>query len=149
MSACATKPPLDSQGVDTALLPVQAAAEPAKLKGRLVIWGGMIISAVNLQQQTQIEILAYPLDAKQRPDASKSTYGRFLARYDGYLETADLHEGQMLTLTGRLDGASVAMIGESQYTYPVVRINDYHLWRPGAEPRGSQVHFGLGVILHN
>lgn len=149
LTACATTPPLDSSGIDTALTPDRASADPAAVKGQRVLWGGMIISAVNLETQTQIEILAYPLDAKQRPDTSEPAYGRFLARRDGYLETADLGEGRLVTVTGQLVGTTEAMIGESRYTYPVVQISDYHLWRRGDEPGGSQVHFGLGVILHN
>jgi outer membrane lipoprotein len=149
LTACATTPPLDSSGIDTALTPAQAGNDPAGLKGSRVLWGGMIIAAENLETQTQIEILAYPLDTKQRPDTSAQPYGRFLARRDGYLETADLDNGRLITLTGRLEGTTQAMIGESRYTYPVVQVSEYHLWRRGDEASGSQVHFGLGVILHN
>lgn len=149
LSACATTPPLDSSDIDVALTPAEAVADPTGLNGHRVLWGGMIISAANLKTSTQIEILAYPLDRRQRPDTSKPAYGRFLAQHDGYLETAELSDGRMLTLTGRLDGISTAMIGESQYTYPIVRIGDYHLWGSSDESPDSQVHFGVGVMLHN
>jgi len=149
LSACATTPPLDSSDIDLALTPAEAIRDPAGLNGRRVLWGGMIISAANLKEKTQIEILAYPLDSSQRPDTSKAAFGRFLAQHDGYLETAELNDGRMVTLIGRLDGTSVAMIGESKYTYPVVNIDEYYLWRRGDEPADSQVHFGVGVMLHN
>jgi len=149
MTACATTPSLDTTDIDMALTPAEAITDSSGLKGHRVLWGGMIISAANLKTSTQIEILAYPLDSRQRPDTSKPAYGRFLAQHDGYLETAELNDGRMLTLTGRLDGTSTAMIGESQYTYPIVRIGEYYLWRRGDEPPDSQVRFGVGVMLHN
>ena len=149
LSACATTPPLDDSDIDLALTPAEAVSHSEELKGHRVLWGGMIISAANLKTTTQIEILAYPLDSSQRPDTSKSAYGRFLAQHNGYLETAELSTGRMLTLSGRLDGTSVSMIGESQYTYPIVAIEKYHLWRRSNEPADSQVHFGVGVMLHN
>ena len=149
LCACATTPPLDSSGIDLALTPAEAISHSEELREHRILWGGMIISAANLKTTTQIEILAYPLDSSQRPDTSKPAYGRFLAQHDGYLETAELGTGSMLTLSGRLDGTSVSMIGESQYTYPVISIEEFHLWRRSDEPADSQVHFGVGVMLHN
>jgi len=149
LSACATTPPLDSSNIDLALTPAEAVRDPAGLQGHRVLWGGMIISAANLKEKTQIEILAYPLNSSQKPDTSKPAYGRFLAQHDGYLETAELSDGRLLTLVGRLDGTSIAMIGESRYTYPVVNMDQYSLWRRGDEPADTQVHFGVGVMLHN
>lgn len=146
--ACATTPSLDTTNIDLALTPEEAVTHAQQLQGHRVLWGGMIISAANLKSKTQIEILAYPLDSNQRPDTSRQAYGRFLAQHEGYLETAELNDGRLITLTGGLDGTSTAMIGESRYTYPVIEINEYHLWRRGDEP-DSQVHFGLGVMLHN
>jgi outer membrane lipoprotein len=149
LTACASTPRFDISDTDVSLIPTTAAEQASGLQGRKVLWGGMVISAVNLGEQTQIEILGYPLNDRQRPDTSQPVTGRFLARYDGYLELTDFHAGRLLTLSGQLDGTSEALIGQHRYTYSLVRISDVQLWQGAGAAAESQVHFGFGVLLHN
>jgi outer membrane lipoprotein len=93
--------------------------------------------------------LAYPLDVDQRPDAEKKPLGRFLAEQDGYLETSDFTQGRLITVRGTLKDKRKGYIGDVEYTYPVVRINQLHLWskqRDFSEPR---IQFGIGIMFHN
>lgn len=148
--ACASKPPrFPVSDVEAGLTP-QAALHAEEAQGRRVLWGGVIVNTSNLADSTQIEVLAYPLDKNQRPDVDKTPSGRFLAVQEGYLETADYSVGRQLTVQGRLLEPARGKVGEADYTYPVVRIEDVQLWR--LEPRASydnrpRVNFGFGVMI--
>lgn len=147
LTACATTQRFDTSAVDESITPEQAITGGQTLAGASVIWGGVVIGATNLKDATQIEILSYPLSSKHKPLTGKSPRSRFLARVDGYLETAQFTEGRQITVVGQLQGNSTGRIGESDYIYPVVKVTQHHLWakeRPVSNPR---FHFGIGVRL--
>ena len=146
LSACASGPRYPTEGVELALTPQQATAEATSLRGKTILWGGMIINSSNLKDQTRLEILAYPLDSSQYPQTDSAPLGRFLLVKDGYLETVDFAPGRLVTVRGPLAGTESGKVGETSYTYPLVRAQDLYLWsRAGrSEPR---VHFGVGVVF--
>jgi len=148
LTACASKPPLKAEGVDTGLTPVEAASRGAT--NARVLWGGVIVASTNLKDMTQIEVLAFPLEDDQSPKTDDKPLGRFLILKDGYLETADYASGRRITVVGTVTGTRPGRIGESDYTYPVVQPERMHLWprnvtRQSTEPR---FHFGVGVVFH-
>lgn len=148
LTACASKPPLKAEGVEKKLTPAEAASRPAT--GTRVLWGGVIVASKNLKEESQIEVLGFPLNDSQEPQTDEKPLGRFVILQPGYLETADYASGRQITVVGPLAGTREGRIGESDYTYPVVRPDKMHLWaeetyRRAAEPR---FHFGVGVIFH-
>lgn len=149
LTACATSPKFDTAGIDVSITPQGAVDEIKTLQGVAVLWGGVIIASYNLKDSTQLEILAYPLDINQRPDTEKTPLGRFLAEQDGYLETADFAQGRLLTVRGTLKDKRIGHIGETEYIYPVVKINQLHLWLKQSDFSEPRIQFGIGVIFHN
>jgi outer membrane lipoprotein len=147
--ACASSTEFKTEGVNTNLTPKGAAAGSEVLKGEQVLWGGVIIASTNLKEATQLEILAYPLDDYQRPNSSDKALGRFLALQPGYLETADYAQGRHITVKGMRGEKRMGRVGESEYTYPVVNINQLHLWPKEGEYVEPQIRFGIGVIFSN
>lgn len=149
LSGCATTPRFNLEDVDTALTPGNAVAQIETARGKKVVWGGIIVSSRNLQNSTQLEILAYPLDSNHRPLTEREPLGRFFADHNGYLETVDYAPGRELTLTGTLGSVKEGKIDESVYHYPAISTEQIHLWtkkRSDTEPR---IRFGFGVMLHN
>jgi outer membrane lipoprotein len=106
----------------------------------------VIVDARNLADRTQLEVLGYPLDDRNRPDRDAQPVGRFLAMHPGYLETADYKEGRLVTVVGTVTEARTGTVGEARYVYPVVNVTALKLWpteqQEAAEPR---FHFGIGV----
>lgn len=149
LTACATTPEFDTSGIDMKTTPQQAVAQQEALKGSRQLWGGVIIASTSLQEATQFEILAYPLDDDQKPDTTQTPQGRFLARQDGYLETTTYSQGRLLTVTGTLQQSYSGRIGEADYTYPVLKIEQFFLWPRRGEAGETQFHFGIGVMFHN
>lgn len=145
LAGCVT-PPLDAEKASVQLTPEQVKASPDKAKGS-VIWGGVIVSSVNLVDRTQFEILAYPLDRHQRPATSKKSLGRFLLQSPDYIETQNYAPGRELTTIGTLQGITKGEVGDASYDYPTVTISDVHLWHPDNSHEKPRFIFGIGLNI--
>ena len=149
LAACASSPNFDTTGIDTSVTPKRAADEGQALQGEPVLWGGVVLVSTNLKDSTQLEILAYPLDSSQRPNREQNPLGRFLAVHEGYLETADYAQGRLITVRGTLGEKRTGRVGEAEYTYPVVKINQLYLWSKYGDSSEPQIQFGFGLMIHN
>jgi len=146
LGGCASGPKYPTEGVELAVTPLQAVSEAAALRGKTVLWGGVIIASSNLRDQSRLEILAYPLDGNQYPQTDSPPLGRFLLLMDGYVETIDYAPGRQVTARGPLTGTEGGKVGDTDYTYPVVKTQDIHLW-PRAGRSDPRIHFGVGVVF--
>lgn len=149
LTACASSPKFDTSGIDASITPQVAVEKIKPSQGVSILWGGVIIASNNLKDSTQFEILAYPLDVDQSPDTEKNPLGRFLAEQDGYLEISDFTQGRLITVRGTLKDKRKGHIGDVEYTYPVVRINQLHLWSKQRDLSEPRIQFGIGIMLHN
>lgn len=154
LAACATSPEFDTTGIDVSITPQQVVKTiPGKnrqaIQGTTILWGGVIIASTNLKDATQFEILAYPLDKNHRPNTGQQPVGRFLAVQSGYLEAADYTQGRLMTVKGRMIDKRLGRIGEAEYTYPVVNVEQQHLWRKEGDSGEPRIHFGIGVMFHD
>ena len=139
-------PPLNTEEVSVQLTPEQVKDAPDSAKGT-VIWGGVIVSSVNLADRTQFEVLAYPLDSHQRPATSKKSLGRFLLQSPEYIETQNYAPGREVTAIGTLQGITKGEVGEASYDYPTVTLNDVHLWHPDDSHEKPRFIFGIGLNI--
>ena len=148
---CATGPQFDTQDTLSMLTPSRVAMSDEGAAGEQVVWGGMIVNTRNLEEATQLEILAYPLDRRQRPRTERTPQGRFMVRVPGYLESVDYSPGRLLTVTGTLERTVTGQVGETPYRYPVLGAEDHYLWPREDEPATTRPRFniGIGVILSN
>jgi len=145
LAACASGPVFDSHGVDHTLTPRRVAAELQDASGKRILWGGVILAITNLKERTDIEVLAYPLDANNRPRRDDDPLGRFIIEQAGYLEPASYSEGRLVTVAGTVSRAVPGKIGESDYAYPVISAQQLYLWPRDSGYDGTSVHFGIGV----
>jgi len=139
LAACANKP-LDQ--------PADVVAAPDSAAGT-VIWGGVILSSANLDDATQFEVLAYPLDRRQRPMTGREAQGRFLVLTPGYVETVDYAVGRQLTVLGSLQGVTEGTVGEARYDFPTLDASKLHLWHGDGSREEPRFTFGIGVNLSN
>lgn len=147
---CASNPPFDATAVETALTPAAALANPVESKGSLVIWGGTVVEARNLEGFTELEVLSYPLEDNQRPNLDQVPQGRFKARRPGYLETVDFAPGRQVTVKGTVDEPLTGTVGEASYQFAVVDVQQIELWNRRSRLESQpQVHFGIGVVIGN
>jgi outer membrane lipoprotein len=111
-----------------------------------VEWGGVIVGTHNLADQTQIQVLGYPLDGGGRPDLTATPHGRFLVLRSGFLEPRVYAPGRHLTVYGPIEAMVPGRIGQAAYLYPKVRAEQLQLWpRSGQGITPSNVQFGIGI----
>lgn len=146
LTGCASTPEFDTTEVDLALTPQSVIAESGESLGKIALWGGTILSTLNQEKTTQIEMLAYPLNSSHKPLLDKKPLGRFIIQYKGYLEPATYEQGELLTVLGSIGANQKGKVGDSEYTYPVVSARQLHLWTPGDGPKTS-FHLGIGIRL--
>ncbi len=109
--------------------------DPDLHKGKLVLWGGVIIGAKNLKEGTLIEVLQKPADRRGRPRDVDQSDGRFMALYEGFLDAAIYSEGREVTVAGEVKGKRVLPLGEIEYAYPLISIKEIYLWPPKTKER--------------
>lgn len=151
LASCATKPVFDVDSIDVlSQNPDSIVAATNEAGGDVpsgnVIWGGVIVSAHNLSDRTQLEILSYPLSDEQRPITDKKPTGRFLIQSAGYLELASYQQGRLITVLGTVQDVTQGTVGETNYQYPTITSNEMHLWRTD-KPAKTGVVFGIGISL--
>lgn len=148
LAACAPAPIYQAGTASVAATPQQVATAPANFANSQVVWGGTIIGVSNRADSTEIRILAYPLDASQRPRLKKDAEGRFTAVVPGFLDPMNYPPGAPITVAGTLDGTAVGNIGQASYTYPLVTVtgNRLHRWTPDEMAKGHpNISIGVGV----
>jgi outer membrane lipoprotein len=147
VTSCASAPDFDTTQVDRTLTPQSVIAEPAISHGKIVLWGGTILDIRNLENMTQIEVLAYPLNSSHQPLQENKPLGRFIIQHKGYLEPTTFAQGKTITVLGSVSENQSGKVGESSYTYPVIIATQIHLWSPEGDRSNTSFHFGIGVRL--
>jgi outer membrane lipoprotein len=145
LTGCATTPALDPVGVATRVAPWQAVEQ--SLDDIDVIWGGAIMKVHHFENESEIEVLAFPLDRAQRPLPRAPSQGRFRIRLPGYVESADFPEGLFLSARGRVIGTRAGHIGDANYVYPIIADAQIRRWPPGYQFDGSHWSVGVGVVF--
>lgn len=151
IGACAT-PPLEISRVDKNLTLAMALDVFDKMQGHYAMWGGAILSGKNRAKTTELEILAYPLDGYAEPIKNSKSFGRFILVKDGYLELGEYSKGRLVTVVGELIGKREGKVGDSQYIYPVLEVQQLKIWpeesRYYYDDSDVRFHFGVGIFHH-
>jgi len=145
LGACASGPDYDRYGADAVLTPQGVAANPQPAAGRQVLWGGIILKTVNLEDRTQVEVLAYPLDSSEQPQIDGVAQGRFIFEQAGYLEPATYASQRQVTVVGTVAGTMPGRVGDANYNFPRVTASQHTLWPIQRDVDRPNIHFGIGV----
>ena len=144
LASCST-PPIRTEVTPRIDLPPYRAADLSPMPAEELLWGGMVIEVRNRADVSEIEVLAYPLDRRQRPMLKAPTEGRFIATLPGYVERYDYPEGRFVTMRGFVRGRRESLIDEKLYVYPVLEATEVHLWPRGFQDTGPRFSFGVGI----
>jgi outer membrane lipoprotein len=124
LSACTTIPE-QIQGSYPEISP--ARVEPGVF-GSSARWGGVILNSKNKDSGTCFEVLSRELDKYLRPELQDATLGRFIACTKGFNDPVIFTKGREITVTGRIQGIEVQKVGDFDYRYPVLEVEDLVLW---------------------
>lgn len=145
LTACASSPKVATDA-ERGITPTEAVSLDLSGAQTPLQWGGVIVETHNLANNTELQILAYPLNSSGRPEVSDSPTGRFIVQKAGYLESVDYRKGRQVTATGKLAEKRTGKVGEAAYTFPVLLADELVLWPEQSTRKANpRVNFGLGV----
>ena len=143
LAGCAT--PVFKDMPATTLSPLDVADAPERYHDTALVWGGRVIAVHNLADSTQVEVVAHPLDAAQRPDIRTPSIGRFVVVLPGYVESMDYPAGRWLSVRGHVGGSEVHRIDQRDVVYPLLLSDEAHLWPASFPYEHGKFTFGFGV----
>ena len=121
-------------------------AAPDRHVGKTVVLGGTLIRVIRANDHPIMEILERPLGSRLQPQGNDKTGGRFLARFDKLNEESDLQKGRLITFGGTVVGQETRPLDRTEYTYPVIQVEEYYLWREQGEgPGAPPISWSIGV----
>ena len=122
--------------VDPALSFNQILQSPDTYVGKKVVLGGTIVKTRNLKNVTEIEVVEKDLDCFGYPNFGYESRGRFLFRKQGYLESEIFTKDRMVTGAGTVVASKSGKIGETEYEFPVIEVEELKLWDPPIQSFG-------------
>jgi outer membrane lipoprotein len=114
--------------VDSEISFEELLTDPGAYKGKVVLLGGVIVKAENKEEGTLLEIYQTEIDSYGRPINTDVSQGRFLALYEGFLDSEVYSKGRKITVAGVVDGEEVMKLGEIDYHYLHLSVQEIHLW---------------------
>ena len=112
--------------------------DPVGFTGRLYIFGGVIVETRLTGTGSRIEAMQVPVDRYGHFQDRGMSEGRFLAVTpldEGLLDPEVFKKGRRITIAAEFTELYKGKIDEMEYTYPVFRIRQIHLW-----PRESEYY---------
>lgn len=103
-------------------------ADPEAFLGKVVVLGGEIIQTQTAPEGSTIEVLEKSLDRWDSPKETDRSGGRFILTSKDFLDPLVYRTGRRITVAGEVQGKKVGKIGELDYSYPVLKILEIHLW---------------------
>ncbi|HBH60745.1 MAG TPA: hypothetical protein DDX85_03180 [Nitrospiraceae bacterium] len=103
---------------------------PDSYKGRLFIFGGIIVKTETTKEGSLIEAIFVPVNSLGYLKSYTTSGGRFLALYKGreILDPLIFSQKREISLAGEFIEIRQGKIGEMDYDYPLFEIKEIHLW---------------------
>ncbi len=125
--------------IDNSVSFVELQAAPASYIGRVIMAGGVVISAKRTKDQTEIEILQLPAEGGEPSTTDRlRSEGRFLAVREEFLDPATVPPGTPITVIGVVSGSTSRPLDDSEYNYPVLDIKHLIDWSTVASQRSGE-----------
>ena len=122
-------PPELEKQIDTSIAFADLHAAPDNYVGRVIMVGGVVISAKRTEDRTEIEVLQLPTEAGGSSTTERlRSEGRFLAVREEFLDPATVPPGTQITVVGVVSGSTTRPLDDSEYTYPVLDIKHLTDW---------------------
>lgn len=144
LAGCAASVPIrDAPTLSPA--PYLAGEQAQRFRGTDVLWGGTIVDHRSFERYTELEVVAFPLDHRQRPLLDAPEQGRFIALRAGQLPQTDFTPGRFITLRGEITGDRQSMLRGAPMTMAEVDARELILWPRDYRFDQPSISIGIGV----
>ncbi len=103
-------------------------ANRSAYQGKSLRWGGKIVMVSNQENESQAQLLYYPLNRYGKPSIRGESKGRFAISRTELLDPAIYKEGTEVTVAGVLSGEVTQKIGKKKITLPLLKAIHIHIW---------------------
>ena len=103
-------------------------AMPGNYRGNTVILGGEVIETRTTPEGSTILVLERALALDRKPSDYAASGGRFMVRFDRFLDPVQFAPGRQITVAGRVEGTTSEKVGEAPYQYVLLEGREIHLW---------------------
>ncbi|MDD5168086.1 MAG: Slp family lipoprotein [Syntrophales bacterium] len=114
--------------VDDTVTIAAVRKNPEQFKGKMVLWGGVIIETENSQDESKILVLQTALNIVDRPLNLDRSEGRFIVKEKGFFDPVIFARGREITVAGQIIGKEDLPLGKIRYEYPVIVPAQFILW---------------------
>jgi outer membrane lipoprotein len=129
LSACSTHiPPEIKQPLESAPGIGEVRDKADVFVSQKVRWGGVILQTDNRQDSSRVTIVAFPLNGDGEPQVTDQSIGRFIARFDEFVEPLVFSAEREITVIGTVLKTETLDVGEYAYEYPVVQVEHHYIW---------------------
>lgn len=129
LASCVTAPPGLEKDEFTLHSLSQIQPEDYACRCKQVRFGGKVLKATALKNQTKVEIMSLSVAAlSAKPVLDSVAQGRFIAYLDGFVDPQSLQD-QYITVKGKLTAQQQGKIDQADYVYPVVQVSAFKQWR--------------------
>lgn len=111
-----------------------------------VRWGGNVVNVETGEELTCIEVVSRPLTHESRPTFDDVSDGRFIGCNEGFVDPEIVRVGRDVTMTGWVETFESKLIGDYQYTYPVINAEALFIWPVSTAP-DYVVYYGWPAAL--
>lgn len=143
-SGCAARAPIANAPLGSPA-PYLAGEQIERYLDTEVLWGGTIVDTRSFDRYTELEIVAYPLDGRQRPALDAPEQGRFIALRAGRLDPREFAPGRFVTLRGPITGDRIRELRGRRERMAEVDAREIVLWPWDYRFRRSSVSVGIGI----
>lgn len=146
LAGCA--PVLSNQSlrlVDRGISFAELRQEPDRYMGRHLLLAGGIAGVRNTNEGGELELVQFATDENGKITDTANSPGRFIATSPAFLDPAVYRTGLLVTLVGEVLGKKSMLLGDVDYTYPLLAIREIRLWKPEEFPKPPTFHFGIGI----
>lgn len=130
--------------VNPNIIPEEVLRNPEQYRGEMVILSGEIIEIENKEDSTSVKVLQLPAGFRGKPKDVSISEGRFLAIVDHYLDPFIYAKGRKVTIAGKVEGTRRMPLGETEYNYPVIHVEELYLWSIERDPYYPYPSFHIG-----
>ncbi len=125
LGACATTKPAVQPVPDGPTIEQAKAQQAANVSVR---WGGEVVKVNNFSDHTMVEVIGRDLNKSGVPLKSDHSDGRFMARINSFIDPENIKPGREITVRGTLSEWQSGKIGEYDYIYPVLDVEEHKIW---------------------
>jgi outer membrane lipoprotein len=119
--------------------------------GTQVRWGGIIRSLHNEKGFTLVQVLAYELNNKGRPQTNTAPLGSFLVQASIPFDTVTYAKDREITVAGTVATLAQRVVAEEPSTLPLVKAEAIYMWGEGevqAQDTFTSPHYSHNSHCH-